>query len=183
MKRYILTGAPGAGKTAILRTLEVEGHAVIEEAATDVHALAEARGVDAPWLEPGFVDSIVELQRLRQERAGALPDRIQIFDRSPICTYALARFLDFPVSEALKRELDRVAADGIYQRRVFFVESLGFITPTAARRISLEDALRFGKLHEEAYRAFGYDCRLIAPGPLADRAAAIRSEVKALEEG
>jgi predicted ATPase len=39
MKRYILTGAPGAGKTAILRALERNGRVVIEEAATDVIAL------------------------------------------------------------------------------------------------------------------------------------------------
>lgn len=42
MPRYVLTGAPGAGKTAILRQLEIEGHAVVEEAATDVIALAQA---------------------------------------------------------------------------------------------------------------------------------------------
>ena len=33
MKRYILTGTPGAGKTAILRALETEGFDVVEEAA------------------------------------------------------------------------------------------------------------------------------------------------------
>ena len=36
MPRYILTGAPGAGKTAVLRLLEVSGYTVVEEAATDV---------------------------------------------------------------------------------------------------------------------------------------------------
>ncbi|MBM0260113.1 AAA family ATPase, partial [Micromonospora sp. 4G55] len=39
MPAYILTGAPGSGKTAILRQLEIDGHAVVEEAATDVIAL------------------------------------------------------------------------------------------------------------------------------------------------
>jgi hypothetical protein len=34
---------------------------------------------------------------------------------------------------------------------VFFVRDLGFVTPTAARRISLTDARAFGKLHEQAY--------------------------------
>ena len=36
MKRYIVTGAPGAGKTAIIRHLEIDGFSVVEEAATDV---------------------------------------------------------------------------------------------------------------------------------------------------
>ena len=34
MKRFIITGAPGAGKTAILRQLELDGFGVVEEAAT-----------------------------------------------------------------------------------------------------------------------------------------------------
>ncbi|HEY6490385.1 MAG: AAA family ATPase [Terracidiphilus sp.] len=36
MKRFILTGMPGSGKTALLRQLELEGFGVVEEAATDV---------------------------------------------------------------------------------------------------------------------------------------------------
>ena len=43
MSRYILTGAPGAGKIAVLRLLEFNGHVVAEEAATDIIAL-ESRG-------------------------------------------------------------------------------------------------------------------------------------------
>ena len=44
MKRFIITGAPGAGKTAILHHLEVEGFSVVEEAAADIIAAAQARG-------------------------------------------------------------------------------------------------------------------------------------------
>jgi predicted ATPase len=33
MLRYILTGTPGTGKTAILRCLELDGYSVVEEAA------------------------------------------------------------------------------------------------------------------------------------------------------
>jgi hypothetical protein len=40
MRRYIITGTPGAGKTAIIRQLELDGFSVIEEAATAVIALA-----------------------------------------------------------------------------------------------------------------------------------------------
>ena len=73
MPAYILTGAPGSGKTAILRMLETLGYLVVEEAATDVIALENALGRDEPWAEPGFIDKIVALQRQRRERA--LADR------------------------------------------------------------------------------------------------------------
>ncbi len=44
MRRFIITGAPGAGKAAILRQLELDGFSVAEEAATDIIAAAQARG-------------------------------------------------------------------------------------------------------------------------------------------
>lgn len=165
MARYILTGTPGAGKTALLRLLERRGHAVVEEAATDVIALEQAFGRDEPWADVSFIDLIVALQKQRQIAAGA-----GFFDRSPVCTWALAEFLGFEPSLALKAEMARIEAEQTYERRVFFVQNLGFVTPTAARRISHEEALRFEQVHADAYRGFGYDLVLIPPGDLNGRA-------------
>ncbi|MBF8185770.1 AAA family ATPase [Nonomuraea sp. K274] len=170
MKRYILTGAPGAGKTAILRWLEVDGHTVVEEAATDVIALRQAQGEPEPWTKPSFLEAIVALQRQRQEKA---PGDVQLYDRSPVCTHALATYLGHPVPPTLSREVERVQARQIYDRKVFFIENLGFVTPTDARRITYEESLRFERIHRDAYTSLGYECVPIAPGPLADRAAAI----------
>lgn len=172
MQRFILTGAPGSGKTAILRRLELDGLAVVEEAATDVIALEQAKGAARPWTDPGFIDLIVALQRARRLRAAA---EVQVHDRSPVCTAALAEFLGVPVPDALIRELDEIEREATFQHRVFFVRGLGFITPTEARRISLEDALRFERVHEQAYLARGYDLVEIGPGPLQDRVAAVRA--------
>jgi predicted ATPase len=65
MPAYILTGAPGSGKTAVLRMLEDAGYLVVEEAATDVIALGQALGCASPWEEAGFIDKVVALQRRR----------------------------------------------------------------------------------------------------------------------
>ncbi|WP_051326289.1 AAA family ATPase [Glycomyces tenuis] len=174
MQRFILTGAPGAGKTALLRSLEADGYTVVEEAATDVITLDQARGVAKPWTEPSFPDRICQLQRARQTTASARPDTVQFYDRSPICTLALARHLGHQVPPALKRELDRIEAEQVYQRRVFFVELLGFITPSAARRIDLEEAIEFEALHRKTYRELGYDCVPIPPGTLPERTETIK---------
>ncbi len=165
MARYILTGAPGAGKTALLRLLERRGHAVVEEAATDVIALVQALGRDEPWTDPAFIDRIVALQKQRQRTAGD-----GFFDRSPVCAWALSEFLGFPPSPALRAEMARIAAEQIYEAQVFFIQTLGFVTPTAARRISYEDALRFEQVHLETYRRFGYQLVMIPPGDLEARA-------------
>jgi len=175
MKRFILTGTPGAGKTAIIRQLEHEGFSVVEEAATDVIALEQARGTAEPWTIPSFLDSIANLQKLRQIRALCQADEVQFHDRSPVCTAALAVYLRYPLSHTLSRELERIMADGIYQRRVFFIRNLGFIAPTEARRISFEEALRFERVHEETYRSFGFELISVETGNLLDRVAAIKA--------
>ena len=141
MRRFIITGAPGAGKTAIIRQLELDGFSVVEEAATDVIAAAHAQGTDEPWRHRWFIDAIVDLQRDRQIRASHQPDEIQFHDRCVFCTAALAVYLGHPFSPFLTSELERIQKEAIYQNRVFFIRNLGFITPTEARRISLEDTL------------------------------------------
>lgn len=135
MKRFVLTGAPGAGKTAILRQLELDGFSVVEEAATDFIALEQARGIAEPWTRLSFIDSVADLQKSRQLRASREPG-IQFHDRSVICTAALALYLGNRVSKTLARELERVKECAIFQNRVFFIRNLGFVTPTEARRIT-----------------------------------------------
>jgi predicted ATPase len=153
-------------KTAILRWLELDGYGVVEEAATDIIALQQAQGVAEPWTRASFIDSIVNLQRERQLRAARLGGHKQFFDRSPICTYAIAKYLGYPISAALSTEIERIEQEGTYQKRVFFVQRLGFITATDARKITPEDAMRFERVHEETYREFDYRIVPIAAAPL-----------------
>jgi len=176
MKRYILTGTPGCGKTSIIRSLEVAGYVVVEEAATDIIALRQAQGIAESGTHHSFIDDITNLQKLRQTRIADMAG-IQFYDRSPICTYALSVWLGFPISRTLTDEMERISEARIYQKRVFFIENLGFCEPTAARKISFEDSLRFEKVHEETYRTFGYECVRIAPLELAGRVEQIKRYV------
>jgi predicted ATPase len=179
MKRYILTGTPGSGKTAILRMLEISGYVVVDEAATDIIALRQAQGLLDPWTSPSFIDDITNLQKQRQMQASQLSPGAQFYDRSPICTYALSIYLGFRISTTLSKEITRINEGQIYQKQVFFIENLGFVEPTQARRISFEDSLRFEKIHEETYRSFGYECIKIAAEILSDRVERIRRHVLA----
>jgi predicted ATPase len=178
MKRFIITGAPGAGKTAIIRQLELDGFSVVEEAATDVIAAAQAQGTVQPWTHPSFIDEIANLQKDRQIQASHQPDEIQFHDRSAVCTAALAVWLGHPVSPFLAGELDRIRQEAIYQPRVFFIRNLGFIMPTEARRISFEDTVRFEKLHEQTYRDFGFELVSVEPGSLVERINIIKAAIR-----
>jgi predicted ATPase len=176
LRGFIITGAPGAGKTAIIRQLELDGFSVVEEAATDVIAAAEPHGTQ-PWTHPSFIDVIAGLQRERQIRASHQPDEVQFHDRCVVCTAALAVYLEYPLSPFLVSELERVKKEAIYQNRVFFIRNLGFVTPTDARRISFEETVRFERIHEETYRDLGFEPVSIEPASVAERVGIIKAAI------
>ena len=180
MIRYILTGTPGAGKTAVLRLLEFNGATVVEEAATDVIALENARGHREPWHDQCFIDKIVTLQRQRQARAQATEAAAIFFDRSPVCTLALSRYLGFAPSRLLEDEVERVVGDNVYESMVFFLCNQGSIQATEARQISFEDSLNFEQLHRQTYRDLGFKLTEVPAAPLTDRVALIQKTVERL---
>lgn len=158
MKRYIITGTPGCGKTSVIRALELTGASVINEAATDLVSLRQGQGDMMPWERPEFIDDIICLQKHRQIDMCEDYSSLHFYDRSPICTYALAIYLGFKPSHNLTNEIHRIHKYDIYEKHVFFFENLGFITNTDARKISFEDSLKFERVHREAYAKFGYEC-------------------------
>ena len=178
MRRFILTGAPGAGKTTLLRYLAKEGCSVAEEAATDVIAREQQKGVPEPWTDPSFIDMILDLQEQRQiQAASSNHSNAQFFDRSPLDTYALCQYLGYPLSPTLRDKIKNIQAAGNYERTVFFIENLGFCEPSEARKISFEESLRFEKIHEDVYTAWGYTCLKIPPHSVPERASILRAHL------
>jgi predicted ATPase len=172
MRRYILSGAPGSGKTTVLQYLGGLGYPTVSEAATEVIAHEQARGRPEPWMCDDFIDQVATLQRAEQARTP--PDgAVQFYDRSPVCTHALSVYLGREPTRLLRDELDRIARDRVYQPLVFFVGNLGYCEPTQARRITFEQSLAFEQIHRDSYREFGYRLMEIPAAPVADRAAMI----------
>jgi predicted ATPase len=177
VRRFIITGAPGAGKTAIIRQLELDGFGVVEEAATDVIAALQAKGTPEPWTDSSFIEVIAGLQKERQIRAAYRAEQVQFHDRSVVCTAALAVYLGYPFSPLLMSELERIKKEGIYQDRVFFIRNLGFVTPTDARRITFEEAMRFEKIHEQIYQNFGFELFSVQPASVSERVSIIKAAI------
>ena len=169
MKRIILTGAPGAGKTVLIRELERLGYPVVEEAATDVIALEQARGNLRPHEQPQFIEAITQLQVQRAKNATAGP--VQFHDRSVVCTAALAEFLGYPIPPLLSQAI--VEARTQFEPRVAFVRLLGFIQKTEARQIGLEDSIRFEAVHEKVYRHYGFELDFVQPADIDTRIRAV----------
>jgi predicted ATPase len=152
----------------------MEGFAVVEEAATDVIALSQAKGIAEPWMQPGFLEAIVDLQQAREGRTASIDVGIQFHDRSVICTAALAEYLQISMPRTLVDALRRVREEHTFERQVFLLRGLGFVTRTEARRISYEEALHFEEIHVRTYRELGFEIVSIGPGTVPERVAEIK---------
>lgn len=175
---FVLSGAPGAGKTTLLAELSRRGYATVAEAATDLIEERQAAGVDGPWRQAGFLDEIVAVQLDRARQAATWDPQLPVvFDRSPVCSLALAWYSRLPVGAALAAAAAQTA--GPFGRRVLMVADLGFVVPTAVRRISHRNAVRFGAVHREAYRKYGFAIVEVPRATVSQRADLVEATIAA----
>ncbi|GLZ28226.1 hypothetical protein Lesp02_04160 [Lentzea sp. NBRC 105346] len=67
MKRIVLTGGHGVGKSSLLLVLEERGEHVVFEAARDVRLLARSRGVAFPDDQPDFESRVLARHLSRED--------------------------------------------------------------------------------------------------------------------
>lgn len=169
MKKYILTGGPGTGKSAIILALERQGEYIIKEAAEDHIKLRQAQGQPQPWTEPDFQDQILDLQIQREERIPKEAQRVFI-DRGAPDGLAYAQ----PGTEIYKRLLQE--AQTRRYEKVFLIETLGATEKTEVRRENHEEAIKLGLKLEQIYKSLGYEVIRIPVGTVEERLEKILQE-------
>ncbi len=172
LKRYVLTGGPGCGKTSILTGLEMRGELVVREAARDYYLLERARGIVAPTELDSFEAEILRLHLMR-ERAIPTEGRARVFlDRGVYDHFVYGRLVGKHIPRSLARQARRCATYSI----AFLVEPLGgqWSEPVGYT------GLRPEELHQaigEEYAALGIKVIPIAPAPLDNRVEAVLGHV------
>lgn len=174
---YVLTGAPGSGKSTILDRLRNRGFTGLDEPARQI--LAEQRsfgGQGVPDIDPGLFmqlmlsRSIFEYRRMQHENHRSL-----FFDRGVPDAIAYADLY----------ELDTVAARTAAQ--LYRYNKLVFLAPAWAdiyrqddeRKMTYDQARRFGDNMGPIYRDLGYDLVEIPRDTPENRADFILSKVRA----
>lgn len=172
-QRYILTGGPGAGKTSIIDSLARRGYLVAPEAATEIIEEDLKRGMDRPWRASDYHVRMYELISKKQKEVQSSSAPIAFFDRGHLdgISYILLqkRTLYQSVVDCVQSSINTC----YFNRKVFFIDSLGFVMPGPARTEDLQESLEKARCLEENYREMGYEIIHIPPGPVEERAQTI----------
>jgi predicted ATPase len=170
---FILTGAPGSGKTAILAQLGNE-FTCVDEPAREILAEQRATGGSGTWDRDASLFVHLLLQRSIEKHAMArgLAGTV-IFDRGiPDCVvYAVRAGIDpTPSLEAV--EVYR------YQPHVLFLEPWSDIYETDEERImSFDDTVSFSQTLRDVYERSGYTLVDVPRDSIDGRAAFVRMSV------
>jgi predicted ATPase len=155
-RRYIITGAPGVGKTSIINHLNQLGQGVFHEAATEVISQELVQGVEKPWEKEGFREKLVTLHEKHQQEALALKTSVVFFDRSPVDTLSFCLRLNAIPTNILRTCVQTMIDTGYYERTVFLIESLNLYEQTPIRSESKEESLIMEKHLEYNYKTLGF---------------------------
>ncbi|GAX43177.1 hypothetical protein NIES4075_41890 [Tolypothrix sp. NIES-4075] len=154
VKKYVLTGGPGAGKTSLLIYLEMLGELTIREASEDLIRYQHALGV-APRLDPNFEEKVLKLQLSRERNISPTWHRV-FLDRGLLDVLGYYQFLNINPSELMQSVIQRLQQEKVYEK-IFLIEHQRVIETTSIRIENIEQALYIEKLQAENYKQFGYE--------------------------
>ena len=152
-QRYVITGAPGTGKTAIINALKERGYCGIDENSREIIAeQIKNKGEILPWKNQIAFENLISSKRAKQY-ARAPKDEICFFDRSTIDCIAYLKANNLETSA----EILEVIKNCKFNSNVFYTPIWGEIyTNDSERKESVESAIIIENFLLSTYQYFGY---------------------------
>jgi predicted ATPase len=173
--KYIITGAPGTGKTAIINALKKEGHSCAEEISRTIITEQIASGGDAlPWKNLAtFSQQVIALRKA--QHTNAPQNKIHFFDRGIIDVIAYLKHDGLPVDNDILEMVKKFS----YNKTVFYTPIWEEIYTNDSER--KEDIITAKKIEESlltTYKSFGYTLVEVPKLSVSERTDFILSKLK-----
>jgi Predicted ATPase len=176
-KLVVISGGPGAGKTALIEELRRRGYSCSSEVAREIiQEQVRASGDALPWAErESYARQMLDRSVAAFEESSRAGSPV-FFDRGIPDTLCYARLV------GLSRELEHDAAVMCdryrYWRRVFLAPPWREIYETdSERRQNFDEAVRTYSLMQETYEGCGYEVVRLPLVSVEERAAFLLDEI------
>lgn len=167
IKKIALTGAPGSGKSSIIRVLKYNYlERTIDEAAEDIIKTLRKQGIERPWEMKDFQDRILNLQLQREQQIEKLEGRVFI-DRGILDGLAYYQLQGKNPSRAMEQAIEKTR--GRYEK-IFLIEIGKSCESNGIRREDIETARRLEELQYKNYTKTGYKVERIPYIEIEERA-------------
>ena len=180
MEKYILTGGPGTGKTAVLKGLSKQGFATVPEAARQIILEEQQKerinsgyqGI-LPQNNLSLFQNLVIGRQLEQEMKIPFSSGNVFLDRSLVDPIAYAEVGNITPSSDLYQLIEEAE-----YKRMFFLERLPFYEQDEERK---EDSGLAQRIHEKLYQVYdrlGFDIVTVPVGKSSEKELNIEERVK-----
>ena len=160
---YVITGAPCAGKTAVINRLEQRGYTVIHEVARAFidAELAKGKSLHQIKADEWSFERHILMAKVKLE-AKLAPEDIIFFDRAVPDSIAYYKLYGLDPTEPQQKSL------AFRYQKIFLLERLTFLADPV-RSEDEKTAARLGRLIEESYQSLGYTVIRVPLSSIEDR--------------
>jgi predicted ATPase len=179
---FVITGGPGAGKTAIVERLAARGFPTVAESGRAILRQQVAIGGSSTHWQNAEAYRDLMLQRGMDdyERMTSETDGPVFFDRGVTELVGYCRLIGVAVPDHVRRAAELYR----YNRLVFLAPPWPEIYANDdLRKQDADEAMRSSRLAGEVYAEFGYDVVDVPRAPIAERAAFVLARADAAPTG
>ena len=168
MKRILLIGSPGSGKTTVLSELEKRGYTCFQEISRKIILEAKARGIDQLFLSnPDEFNQKLLSGRITQHHDCSKHEGQFVFiDRGLPDIIAYNNYIKVPTDSEVIKASKELTYDFVF----LFPAWKKIFKNDNERYESFEDALKIQDNLKETYTNHGYDICEVPVGEISERA-------------